>query len=201
MKSSLACMAVMFSTAAFGQAIMEHAAAAAGAAIGVGGGKVLSNALDKTLNQAAKTGETAPRVEKPKVAGPPNVVLESPGDGSRLPDPQPAADSPKPARRAARAVRHTDRPVFAASADRYAPLRVQELPLPPPPSVSDFAKLKEGDSRREVLTALGVPSSLVTIPDEGHLVEIMTYQDRSSRRLGTVRLDNGQVVSILTSER
>jgi hypothetical protein len=67
--------------------------------------------------------------------------------------------------------------------------------LPPPPSVEDFAKIKAGSSRQEVLAALGTPSSHVTIPEEGHLIEQMSYQ-YERRYLGSVRLDNGRVVEI-----
>jgi hypothetical protein len=63
-----------------------------------------------------------------------------------------------------------------------------------PPSQQDFAKVAEGESRSEVVSALGVPWSHVTIPDDGHLVEIMSWYD-GNRRVGTVRLDNGKVVS------
>ena len=71
---------------------------------------------------------------------------------------------------------------------------------PPPPSVEDFAKLKEGSARQDVLAALGMPASHITIPDEGHLLETMTYYD-GNRQIGTVRLDNGQVVSVTASPR
>jgi hypothetical protein len=66
--------------------------------------------------------------------------------------------------------------------------------LPPPPKPEDFEKVTEGESRDEVLSALGVPSSHVTIPDEGHLIEIMSWSD-GQRRVGVVRVDNGKVVS------
>jgi hypothetical protein len=71
---------------------------------------------------------------------------------------------------------------------------------PPPPSADDFAKLKEGSPRQDVLAALGSPTSHITIPDEGHLLETMTYYD-GNRQIGTVRLDNGQVVSVTALPR
>jgi len=67
--------------------------------------------------------------------------------------------------------------------------------LPPPPSIEDFAKIKDGSSRQEVLAALGTPSSHVTIPEEGHLIEQMSYQYQRCY-IGSVRLDNGRVVEI-----
>lgn len=71
---------------------------------------------------------------------------------------------------------------------------------PPPPSEEDFAKVKEGSARQDVFAALGTPSSRITIPDEGHLIEILSYSD-GARRLGSVRMDNGQVVSVSTAQR
>lgn len=72
--------------------------------------------------------------------------------------------------------------------------------VPPPPSVEDFAKIKDGSSRQEVLTTLGTPSSHVTIPEEGHLIEQMSYQYQR-RYIGSVRLDNGRVVETTAAPR
>jgi hypothetical protein len=92
-----------------------------------------------------------------------------------------------------------DKPVFAApEAAAYTPAPVAIAP--PPPSPEDFAKLKEGSPREDVRTALGIPSATVTIPgDDGHLIEILSYYD-GSRHIGTVRMDNGVVISVSAAQ-
>ncbi len=52
-----------------------------------------------------------------------------------------------------------------------------------------------GATESELVTTLGQPESKVTIPDDGHLVEICQYWSKG-KQLGTVRLDNGQVVNV-----
>jgi len=70
----------------------------------------------------------------------------------------------------------------------------QSYTVMPVPTPDDFAKIKEGGTREAVLSSLGTPWSHVTIPDEGHLIEIMSWYN-GRQRVGTVRLDNGTVVS------
>jgi hypothetical protein len=56
--------------------------------------------------------------------------------------------------------------------------------------------LHVGATEKEMLAALGVPESRVSIPDDdGHLRESCQYWAQG-RPLGTVRLDNGQVVQV-----
>ncbi len=197
MKSKSIRLAAVVFLAAVGHAqlLTDHAAAAAGAAVGTAGGKVLSNVLDKALAPAAQTAE-APRHAPPsKVPVAPTPPTPTVATGS-LPDASASGDSSVASR--PRGTR-SSRPYFSSSADRMAYRGYYER-LPPPPSVQDFAKIKDGSSRQEVLTTLGIPSSHVTIPDEGHLIEMMSYQD-STHRIGSVRIDNGQVVEITTSPR
>ena len=181
--------------------MIEHAAAVAGATAGTAGGKALSNLLDKTLGKAAETGTQAATTKpdnktEPNAAAAPAAGPEaSPSSGT------PAAPAPKRATRTARVVKPAvpmpDKPVFAVE-ESNIPAPVAAM-VPGPPSVEDFAKVKEGGAREEVYAALGQPSSHITIPDDGHLIEILSYSD-GARRIGTVRLDNGQVVSVTTSK-
>src|SRR6266567_6440804 len=80
MKSYFVCIAAaaLCISPAHGQNILEHAAAAAGATIGTGAGKALSNGIDKVLGKAAETGSnvaktpvrTAPKTVAPVVLPP-----------------------------------------------------------------------------------------------------------------------------------
>jgi len=62
--------------------------------------------------------------------------------------------------------------------------------------VEQLSSIKLGASAHEVVALLGEPSSHVSIPDDdGHLRESFQYWAQG-RPLGTVRLDNGQVVKV-----
>jgi hypothetical protein len=63
------------------------------------------------------------------------------------------------------------------------------------PTAEDFATIQVGASEAQVASALGQPESKVTIPDDGHMVQICQYWSKG-KQLGTVRLDNGQVVNV-----
>src|SRR5260370_37307842 len=80
MKAYSVCIvaAALWISPAQGQNIMEHAAAAAGATIGTGAGKALSNGIDKILGRAAETGSTA---------GKPATVRPSPTTPAAAPTP------------------------------------------------------------------------------------------------------------------
>jgi hypothetical protein len=209
MKSYFVCIAAaaLWISPAYGQNIIEHAAAAAGATIGTGAGKALSNGIDKILGKAAETGSTA---GKPSTVRPPTTtpVAPPPPVSKSVPAVLPGTDSSSGptggttqharTRRSAAPV-DPDKPVFAApevAAYTPAPMAI----APPPPSPEDFAKVKEGSPREDVHAALGAPSSRITIPgDDGHLLEILSYDD-GNRHIGTVRMDNGVVVSISVAQ-
>lgn len=199
MKSICLCIAALFlASVAHAQALTSHAAAAAGAAIGTAGGKVLSNVLDGALNKAASTG-SGPAV-KPKLK-----PIETKTAATASPAPAPEPVSTATVSKHARAAQTA--PLFPNSEDRMVETPASPVEAsaathapPPPPSAEDFAKLKEGSARQDVIAALGTPASHITIPDEGHLLETMTYYD-GNRQIGTVRLDNGQVVSVTSSPR
>jgi hypothetical protein len=66
------------------------------------------------------------------------------------------------------------------------------------PTIQDIASIRVGASSRELRDALGVPESKVSIPgDDGHLLEICQYWAKGEP-LGTIRLDNGHVISVQT---
>ena len=203
MKSYFVCVAAaaLCISPAYAQNILEHAAAAAGATVGTGGGKMLSNGIDKILGKAAETGSNA---AKPVPARPATIPIAPPAPVSnrapafsQVPIGQPETPQHARSRRSAAAV-DPDKPVFAAP---EAPVSAPAAPsaIAPPPSPEDFAKMKEGASRADVLAALGTPSSRITIPDDGHLIEIFSYSD-GNRRVGSVRIDNGVVVTVSAAQ-
>jgi hypothetical protein len=66
------------------------------------------------------------------------------------------------------------------------------------PTVEQVASIKVGATASELRSTLGAPESRVSIPGEdGHLLEICQYWAKGEP-LGTIRLDNGRVVSVQT---
>jgi hypothetical protein len=75
-----------------------------------------------------------------------------------------------------------------------APVPVE--PVVKEPTAEELAGIQIGASEKDVVDALGVPASRVTIPDDdGHLRESYQYWAKGSQ-IGTVRLDNGYVVKV-----
>jgi len=196
---------------AYGQSLSEHAAAAAGATIGTAAGKPVANALsgimgqvDNTTATAAKTGakaRAATTMIAPEKRMPGDTAAEtnraggpgafSPGFGG-VPGPgdddvqQPQLPRPVARRRVA--------PVRAVPTPVVAPAVVAE-PVKEP-SLEEVASVKLGTNERDLFAALGMPESRVIVPDDdGHMRESCQYWARG-RQLGTIRLDNGQVVRV-----
>src|SRR6266567_6183592 len=96
MKSYFVCIAAaaLCISPAHGQNILEHAAAAAGATIGTGAGKALSNGIDKVLGKAAETGSNAAKPVVKTVPPPTVAPVNRPPDASQ-PTPTPAGGSPR----------------------------------------------------------------------------------------------------------
>ena len=202
---------LMFVVGVHGQALTEHAAAAAGAAIGVGAGKGLSSSMTKIFGETDK--ETA-KAAKPDAKKPSKPVTDpavdplaakskakpSPVAGGDLsPAPAPAA-IPSTPRRVAR------KPVLTGETTSALQSAVIASPIPAAPAIvepiikvptaEDLANIKAGTTAEDMVAALGQPSSRLIIPDDdGHLREICQYW-ANGRVLGTVRLDNGQVASV-----
>ena len=201
MKATSLCfiLAALLPASLCAQAMIEHAAAAAGATAGTIGGKALSNAIDKTLGKAAEVASKPAAAKSEKKVEAQTAPAAAPavtGSSAPIPGISPLGGSgTKHAARSARAsaAATPGKPVFAT--EQPAMIAPADAMAPPPPTAEDFEKIKDGESRSDVFAALGVPSSHVTIPDDGHLVEILSYYD-GSRRIGTVRVDNGQVVSV-----
>ena len=68
-------------------------------------------------------------------------------------------------------------------------------PLPPPVmTAASFKNVSSGMSRGELLR-MGPPAFKVTMDEDGHLVELFTYNE-SGQRLGSVKLSDGAVASV-----
>jgi len=175
------------------QSLSEHAAAAAGATIGTAAGKPLSNAITKIFGHVDNDAQKAAAVKAepkapakalvPDTAASPDLALKPAGQST------PSTSSETRRRTTSSAApRATYLPVAATPTIAQEPARRE-------PTAEELASVKVGAAESEVLAALGQPESRVTIPDEGHLLQICQYW-ANGQPLGTIRLDNGQVVSV-----
>lgn len=199
---------LLFAAGLHAQALTEHAAAAAGATIGTAAGKGLSNSMTKIFGDTDKQADKAANSRKPSkpVTDPETSAHKSPaqpaaGDAGRVPiEPTPFPAASQPHRRAPRpAAPPPEKAVAVSTVPNPTPLP-QATPIPEPvvkaPTLEQLTSIKVGATESDVLAALGQPSSRLTIPDDdGHLRETCQYW-ANGRMLGTIRLDNGQVVSV-----
>jgi hypothetical protein len=196
-----------------GQSLTEHAAAAAGATMGTAAGKPLGTALGKVFGEVDKTTSKAagPKTAKPEPAKPvavaapaaPTKVAEHPkGSGGGGGDVAGSGGGSRVSKSGSsrHASRGRELPVEAApvAAISVAPIIAQPTaePIRKEPTVEEVARIKVGATASELSTVLGAPESKVSIPgDDGHLLEICQYWAKGEP-VGTVRLDNGRVVSV-----
>src|SRR5579863_1918054 len=177
---------------AFPQAILEHSAAAAGATIGTTAGKSLSNSMDKifgnleenTVHAAGPTKEDKKKQEK---------ALQNSQAGA-----EDSTSSDTDGKAAASRSRKGHAKVAARTQPAAAPLISIPAPEPPrkEPALADLLSVKTGAKEESLTASLGQPTSKVTIPDDGHLVEILRYT-AGGELLGVIRVDNGEVVNVL----
>ncbi len=185
------------------QSLSEHAAAAAGATIGTAAGKPMSNAITKIFGQVdndAKKAANQKADTKPQPKSP-TTTSTTPALGAPSPG-QPLSSQPsnETYRRPTRApVSEYSQPTTANLPVVVAPIVVPEPPHKEP-TPEQLASVKVGATASEVLSVLGPPESRVTIPDDGHLLEICQYWAKG-KQLGTVRLDNGQVITVETKSQ
>jgi hypothetical protein len=208
-------VSLMFVVSVQGQALTEHAAAAAGAAVGTGAGKTLSNAMTKIFGDTDKETAKAAKPDAKKPSKPVTTPAADPLVAKSKPSPMSggaAADAPLPplsyhsdAQPRSRAVRKPapqDETALTLIRSASMPPMTAAIPIAQPivkvPTVEDLANIKVGTTEEELFTALGQPSSRVSVPDDdGHLRESCQYW-ANGRQLGTIRLDNGQVVTVET---
>jgi hypothetical protein len=196
-----------------GQSLTEHAAAAAGATIGTAAGKPLGTALGKVFGDVDKTASTAvtPKTTKPAAAKPAaeakpetvvpaaTIAIAPAGGGGGEVAAGGGGGGVIKGGLAHPTARHREAPVEAQAqpveAAPLAPIVLTE-PVFKEPTVQDVANIRVGASANEMRALLGAPESKVSIPDDdGHLLEICQYWAKGEQ-LGTIRLDNGRVVSV-----
>jgi hypothetical protein len=200
------------STCLTGQSLSEHAAAAAGATVGTAAGKPLGTALGKIFGSVDQSTSKAagakvvkpnePKVEvttsAPSLAPAPAAHLAVSGGSDASGG---ASGGSGGGVSAAAATRHAPRRRESPAAEPLAAAPITPVVVEPvvkEPSVEQIAAVQVGATSNELETALGAPESRVSIPgDDGHLLEIFQYWAKG-QPLGTVRLDNGRVVSVQT---
>lgn len=178
-------LVILLCGTAFGQSIMENAAAAAGGSVGGVAGKKVSDGMTaifgKVDKQTAKAAETA-KDGKPLFEVGPGVPK---GKGESVPPPPPVANH--------------------GAAHRAVPREMPMLPMmpvilrytpPPPPEMTrdDLRHLGPGEQRDDVLK-LGEPTDRITMFDDGHLVEVYHYV-ANDRTFGVVQLSDGAVSKV-----
>lgn len=191
---------LLLTTGAGAQSLAEHAAAASGATIGTAAGKPLSNAITKIFGQTDATTKKAASASietkapaRPAVEPAPAVQGAPQGGGSEAPS---IGGGATPSRHGGYSHRPAQeqylsvKPIANPAAVAYV-----EEPARKEPTAEELAAIQVGLSEKELVDALGKPASKVTIPDDGHLVEICQYW-ANGKQIGTVRLDNGQVVNV-----
>jgi len=179
----------------FGQSMLEAGAAAAGGSVGGVAGKKVSDGLSKILEkvdkQTAKAADAAKgRVQNQGGDSTTPVLQVGPGvpksDPSNVPPPPPVH----------RASVHKPAPPPPAPAPVVEP--PPPVPVAPPPpdvTVDDLKHVTSGMQRDELLK-VGIPSSRITMFEEGHLLEIYRYQAKDTT-VGVVRLTDGAVSNIV----
>ena len=195
------------STGLVAQSLTEHAAAAAGATVGTAAGKPLGTALGKVFADLDKsTSKPATRTARPVAVKP--APLDRPETTAH------AAPAPVPAVVGGDIAAGTGSVDSSRRSAHRRPRTVQaEAVVPPPitpvaapvaevvvkePTLAEVASIKVGTTSSELRAALGAPESRVSIPgDDGHLLEICQYWAKGEP-VGTIRLDNGHVVSVQT---
>ena len=188
---SLAPIAILIlSSGIQAQSLAEHAAAAGGATIGTAAGKPMSNALTKIFGKVQSDAEKAAKnPSKPLTKTPVEPpAIRTPVASSSTPSAPPSS------------VAHRRAPRTETKA--YEPVVTQPFKIVPvePPAVKqataeELALIKIGTSEKDLVEALGRPNSRITIPEEGHMLETLQYR-ANGKPLATIRLDNGQVVTI-----
>jgi len=204
---------LVLSTSLGAQSLTEHAAAAAGATIGTAAGKPLGTALGKifgSMDQSTSKAAAAkpkPAPTKPAATATAPAVAPAPAalssGGSVAGASGGSSGGSFGGSGTSASARHTSRHREEPDAEPLplAPIAPITPVVPEPvkePSVEEIAAIKVGATSTELNASLGAPESRVSIPgDDGHLLEICQYWAKG-QALGTVRLDNGRVVSVET---
>ncbi len=196
----IAVLLIVFCVVCSGQVLVEIAAGALiGTAAGIGGKKIseefdrafakMSNTLEKALREQ-KTVAPAPRKKGGLVAGPRVLAAAAPRGL--------AAAAPAGSPRRAGAAQKVNAPApVAAELIPGSPL-VLPSAVPTVPfavTAEAFAQVKQGDTNRELIARLGSPTTKISMPEEGRVVEIYKYSSQGVE-LGSIRVVDGTVAEV-----
>jgi hypothetical protein len=177
------------------QSMAEHAAGLTGATVGTAAGKSVSDGITSIFGHVDQAASLAaePKPAKKAVGTPPVAIPFAPDRVADITARPMIPARPPAAPYVRRAERTRPAPEAPAALDAIA-LPPDEAPAKEP-NLADFENVKTGAPGAEVLAALGAPAARITIPEQGRLLEIFRYSARG-QLLGTIRLENGQVVSV-----
>jgi len=171
---------------AFGQSIMENAAAAAGGSVGGVAGKKVSDGMtaifgkvDKQTAKAAETGKDSKPLFEVGPGVPKGAAAES------VPPPPPLANHVAVHRPAPRPI-----PMMPVM-----PVMLRYTPPPPPEMTRNDLKLVGPGTQRNDVLKMGEPAAIITMFDDGHLVETYRYV-ANDRTFGVVQLSDGAVSKV-----
>lgn len=206
-----------------GQSLTEHAAAAAGGTIGTAVGKPMSNALGRVFgtvdSSAAKVTAAKPTAKPASKAATKTSGKAASGKLLDVPDKtghtatvgvssgstDASGGGGSSHRSAARPEISSRRERAEAAPSAAAPIipviaqPVVAQPVVQEPTPQELDSIRVGTPGSELRSVLGTPESKVSIPDDdGHLRETLQYWSHGEP-VGTVRLDNGRVVSVQTN--
>lgn len=187
-----AILLVVLSSFGCAQALVEHAAAAAGGSVGGVAGKKVSDGLtsvfEKVDQHAKKAAKAATSKQQSRQESEEPLLDVGPGV------PKQRGGFPPPPPPLHRATTRKAAPAPVPAVVRVAlPAPAAEVE-PAPVTVAELRSLTPGTRRADVLK-LGAPAARISMYDDGHLLEIYRYLDRDVD-LGVVRLTDGAVSSI-----
>ena len=188
---------ILLSTSAWAQALVEHAAAAAGGTVGGIAGKKVNDAItgifDKVGKQTATAAGETTKPSKPKAepmmeVGPGAPDEERTSAKSGAPSVPPPPPLPK-------SVIRKPAPVHTAMAPPPQPIAAPPPPPPPPLATAEDLRNIAIGSKRDDLLKLGFPAIHITMFENGHLVESFRFLSGVSD-VGVVRLSDGMVTVV-----
>ena len=187
---------LLINALALAQNLTEFGAVAAGSAVGGASGKPVSNGINaifgKVDRQTARAAAKETKREKEPQAEALKVAAGAPvADASGVPLPP-----LPPGRRSAPAPLPVAQFVVPQEVARISSWADVAPVLPPPPVMSpeDLRRVSTGMTRADVLK-LGVPSSKITMFEDGHVVEMYSYH-RNGQKFGGLKLTDGVVSSV-----
>ena len=199
-------LASAFTLTASAQAILEHAASAAGGSVAGVAGKKVSDGISAIMIKVASGAESEEGIPAPN----PN---RTPG-GEHPPDWKPPVKTDS-GKKTARPAQNTAADPSAAPPMRPPPMPVRAANVAPPIQAAyalsrwvpagervspatplSLAQVAAGTSIEELGLRLGIPAARVVIPgDDGHLLQLVRYRDHGGV-VGVVHVMDGVVSQV-----